>query len=71
MLNKSWNEITSAEAYRLQNAEFHGMTIQALKDIREDIAEIKQQNNVTRWISMGIAGVAEILSGIMGKDIKI
>ena len=71
MLIKSWNEITSTEAYRLQNAEFHGMTIQALKDIREDIAEIKQQNNVTRWISMGIAGVAGILSGIMGKDIKI
>lgn len=68
---KDWNTISSEEAYRLGQAEFRGMTIQALKDIKEDIAEIKGQNNTTRYISMTIAGVSGIISGVLGKDIHI
>jgi len=68
---QDWNTITSEEAYRLGQAEFRGMTIQALKDIKEDIAEIKQQNSVTRYISMAIAGISGIVSGILGKDVHI
>ena len=32
-----WNQITTDEAYRLSQAEFKGMTIQALQDLKEDI----------------------------------
>ena len=64
-------EITSEESYRLTQAEFKGMTIQALRDIRDDINEIKQQNNITRWISFGIAGIAGIVSNVIGKEIKL
>ena len=70
MLNKAWDQITSAEAYRLQNAEFRGMTIQALKDIREDIRGLQDYNNNTRFISMILAGIAGIASGIFGSSIQ-
>lgn len=65
------DQISSEDGYKIANAEFKGMVIQSLKDIREDINEIKEQNNVTRWISFGIAGLAGIVSSIMGKDIKL
>ena len=55
MNNTNWNEITTEEAYRLSQAEFKGMTMQALKDIREDIQELKGYNNNTRYISMTLA----------------
>jgi hypothetical protein len=51
----------------MSQSEFKGMVIQSLKDIREDISELKQQNNITRWISMGIAGIAGIVSGVVTK----
>ena len=40
-MTTDWNNITTEEAYRLSQAEFRGMTIQALKDIRCDIQELK------------------------------
>ncbi len=70
-MNRHIDDITQEESYRINQSEFKGMVIQSLKDIREDVAEIKNQNNVTRWISLSIAGVAGVLSGILGKDIKI
>ena len=68
---RNLDSITSEEAYRMETAEFKGMVIQSLKDIREDIGEIKNQNNMTRWISLAIAGVAGVVSGAIGKDIHI
>ena len=70
MTRKTLSEITLEESYRLDNAEFKGMVIQSLKDIREDVTDIKTQNNVTRWISMGVAGIAGIASGMMSRNIK-
>lgn len=72
MLNKNmqdWNQITTDEAYRLSQAEFRGMTIQALKDIRSDIKDLQNYNTSSRYISMIIAGIAGIVSGIFGKNI--
>tara|TARA_Y100000310_G_scaffold313745_1_gene362464 strand:+ start:269 stop:568 length:300 start_codon:yes stop_codon:yes gene_type:complete len=40
---KDWHKIENGEALRLSQAEFKGMTIQALQDIRDDIAEIKDE----------------------------
>lgn len=61
------DQITIDESYRMSQAEFKGMVIQSLKDIREDIGDLKQQNNISRWISMGIAGMAGIVSGVVTK----
>jgi len=71
MPRQTLEEITSEESYRMSQSEFKGMVVQSLKDIREDIAEIKGQNNMSRWISMGVAGLAGIVSGIIGKEIKL
>ena len=70
MNNTNWNEITTEEAYRLSQAEFKGMTMQALKDIREDIQESKGYNNNTRYISMILAGISGIASGIFGSTMN-
>ena len=65
-----WDQITSEEAYRLSQAEFKGMAIQALKDIRGDIHDLQSYNNNTRYISMILAGIAGIASGIFGSSIQ-
>ena len=65
----NWNEISTEEAYRLSQAEFKGLTLQALKDIRSDIQELKGYNNNTRYISVILAGVSGIVSGIFSKNI--
>ena len=67
--NSNWNEITTEESYRLSQAEFKGMTIQALKDIRSDIQDLQGYNNSSRYISMIIAGIAGIVSGIFGSQV--
>ena len=66
----NWDQITSEEAFRLSQAEFKGMTIQALKDIREDIRGLQDYNNNTRYISMILAGIAGIVSGFFGSSIQ-
>lgn len=71
MTRQTLDEISKEDAYRMDQSEFKGMVIQSLKDIREDIAELKGQNNVSRWISMGVAGVAGIISGLLGKDVHL
>ena len=63
----NWNEITTDETFRLSQAEFKGMTIQALKDIRSDIKELQNYNTGSRYISMIIAGITGIVSGILGR----
>ena len=65
-----WDQITTDEAYKLSMAEFRGMTIQALKDIREDIRGLQDYNNNTRYISLLLAGIAGIASGIFGSSIN-
>jgi len=65
-----WENISTNETYKLSIAEFKGMTIQALQDIRNDIKDIKQEHSITRYISMGIAGISGIVAGIIGGKIK-
>lgn len=67
----NWSEISNEEAFRLSQAEFRGMVIQALKDIRSDVNDMKQQNAITRYISIAIAGIAGIISGILGRDFTL
>lgn len=62
----NWNEITSDEAYRLSQAEFRGMVMQALKDIRCDINDLKSYNTNSRYMSMFLGGLAGIVSGLFG-----
>lgn len=71
MTRQTLDQINSEEAYRMSQAEFKGMVIQSLKDIREDIADIKTQNNVVKWISFGIAGLTGLVSSLIGRELKI
>lgn len=65
-LKYSLDEITTEQALRLQNAEFKGMVIQALADIRNDIKEIKQEQSNQRLLQMLISGIVGGISGIFG-----
>jgi hypothetical protein len=64
-----WKDITTDEAYRLDNAKFQGMTIQALQDLRNDIDELKTQNNNKNIISYTISLVIGAVAGIFGGQI--
>lgn len=66
----NWSTITTEDQLKLSNAEFRGMVLQALTDIRDDIADIKQQNNITRYISFAISGATGVISGVFGKNIS-
>ena len=68
-MTANWNDITTEETYRLSQAEFKGMVIQALKDIRCDIQELKSYNTNSRYISMVIAGISGIVAHILEKNI--
>ena len=59
-----WKDITTDEAYRLDNAKFQGMTIQALQDLRNDIDELKTQNNNKNLISYAISLVIGAIGGL-------
>lgn len=61
-----WKDISTDEAYKLSQAEFKGMALQAFQDIRNDIHEMKQERAITRYISFAIAGLTGILSGLFG-----
>ena len=67
----NWNNITSNEAFRLSQAEFKGMTIQALQDIKSDIKDLQSFNSNSRYISMIIAGVAGVISGLFSGRMKV
>ena len=71
MASSKWNELTNSQAFQLSQAEFKGMTMQALKDIKEDISQLQSYNNNSRYIAMVIAGIAGIVSGILGREIKL
>lgn len=70
MTTTNWKEITSEEAYRLTMAEFKGAMIQAVQDLKEDVSEVKQQGNITRYISFAISGLSGIIAGIFGGHLK-
>ena len=63
-------EITTEQTYKLSQAEFKGMVIQALSDIRSDIKEIKQDQANTRYIQMIVSGIVGGVSGLFGGHIK-
>lgn len=60
-----WKDISTDEAYRLSLAEFKGTTIQALQDLKQDIAEIKHDNSVRNYITLSIGGIAGIAASIL------
>lgn len=78
MKPKTWHEISNGTAYKLSVAEFKGMTIQALQDIRVDIIEIKgkveaidtrtiaNQNDISKakGYAMGLGAVAGFLTSL-------
>ena len=63
--SEDWNSISSGEAYRLKEAEFRGMVMQALKDIQNDIKEQNDDARVTRWISMSVAGASGVITSVL------
>lgn len=62
---QDWKNVSTDEAYKLSQAEFKGMVIQSLQDIREDIKEIQQDAKVRNWITFGIGGVAGLLASAL------
>ncbi len=65
----NWSAYPTEQAYRLQQAEFKGMTLQAMQDIRDDIKlmrddikEIKKDKNTDRYIAMLLGGLSGIIS---------
>lgn len=66
MIMTEWMDITTEEAYRLSQAEFKGTVIQALKDINRRLDNLDSYNNNSRYISMIIAGISGIVSGVVG-----
>lgn len=64
----NWHQITSEEAFRLSQAEFKGMVMQALKDLRDDVKNLESYNSTSRYISMFIAGLSGIVSGLFGES---
>ena len=69
--NKNWEDLNSNETYKLNMAEFRGMTIQALQNIKEDLKEVKQnqlnlqsQVNNQKLIAMVMGGVAGVVAAI-------
>lgn len=68
--HKHWSEISSGESYKLSMAEFKGATIQALKDLDKRVASIENYNNNSRLISMFVAGISGIVSGVLGTTLR-
>ena len=66
----TWDDLKDSEAQAMKRGEFQGMVIQALNDIRNDVADLKTQNNITRYISFGIAGLSGIVSGFFSNQVK-
>ncbi len=60
---KDWVDITTEQAYRLDNAKFQGTTIQALQDIREDIKDIKQDRTIRHYVGYVVAAIVGAISG--------
>lgn len=67
---RNWDEITTNEAYMLSQAEFRGMVIQALSDIRSDIQELKADRNAKNYISYAVAAIVGAISGMFGGNVK-
>ena len=65
----NWSDIDSADAYRLSQAEFKGMAIQALQDLKEDVNEIKRQNEVRGYINYLISGFVGLIGGLFGVNL--
>ena len=65
-----WEQLSPSEAYRLSQAEFKGMTLQALQDIRSEISEMKRDKEVRGYINYFISGVVALfVSMISGRKI--
>lgn len=66
----TWEEMKEAEARALKKGEFQGMVLEALQDLKGDVKDLQNYNNNTRYVSMIIAGVSGIVSGIFGGNIR-
>lgn len=60
-----WKDVSTDEAYKLSQAEFKGMVIQSLQDIREDIKNIQQDAKVRNWITFGVGSLAGIIASTL------
>lgn len=60
-----WKDISTDEAYKLSQAEFKGMVLQSLQDIREDIKDLQQDAKIRNWITFGIGSLAGIITSIL------
>ncbi len=66
----NWNSITTDEAYRLSQAEFKGMTLQALQDIRNQISEIERDREIKGYINYFLNGILALIAGFFGGKMK-
>lgn len=68
-----WHDLKDEEAYRMTMAEFKGMVMQALKDIKDDVQDVKQkqdnlqnQLNNQKLIAAIIGGFGGIITSLIG-----
>lgn len=61
-----WEQISREQSYKLSQAEFKGMVIQALKDIREDIGENKRDIKKLQDSVSNIKIVSATISAVGG-----
>jgi hypothetical protein len=60
-----WKDISTDEAYRLSVAEFRGMVLQSLQDIRGDIKDIQQDTKIRSYITFATGGLAGIITSLI------
>ncbi len=60
-----WQEVSTDEAYKLSVAEFRGMVLQSLQDIRGDIKDIQMDAKIRGYITFAIGGVAGIVTSVL------
>ncbi len=62
---KDWQDISTNEAYRLSVAEFRGMVLQSLQDIRGDIKDIQQDTKIRSYITFAVGGIAGVVTSLI------
>lgn len=62
---KNWYKTNNDQAFKMSMAEFRGMTIQALIDIRKDIRNNRKDINNLKLVSATVGAVGGLVVSIL------
>lgn len=66
-----WRDVEAEQAYKLNQAEWRGSIVQAVKDIDERLERMERNNDIRGFVTYGvsalIAGIVSILTGQFNK----